>query len=42
VWGTASIIPKPCSDLYDAVVVRGDLNARCELWANFYPICEFL
>jgi 4-hydroxy-tetrahydrodipicolinate synthase len=42
VWGTASVIPRLCADLYDAVAVRGDLAAGRELWAKIYPICEFL
>jgi 4-hydroxy-tetrahydrodipicolinate synthase len=42
VWGTASILPRLCADLYDAVAVRGDLNAGRQLWEKIYPICEFL
>jgi 4-hydroxy-tetrahydrodipicolinate synthase len=42
VWGTASVIPRLCADLYDAVAVRGDLLAGRELWAKIFPICEFL
>jgi 4-hydroxy-tetrahydrodipicolinate synthase len=42
VWGTASVIPRLCADLYDALAVRGDLTASRELWVRIYPICEFL
>ncbi|GAA2805162.1 dihydrodipicolinate synthase family protein [Saccharopolyspora taberi] len=42
VWGTASVIPQLCTDLYDAVVVRGDLTAGQELWSRIFPICQFL
>ena len=28
VWGAASVIPRLCADLYEAIVVRGDLEAR--------------
>jgi dihydrodipicolinate synthase/N-acetylneuraminate lyase len=42
VWGTASVIPQLCAELYDAIVVRADLAAGRELWAKIYPICEFL
>jgi 4-hydroxy-tetrahydrodipicolinate synthase len=42
VWGTASVIPQLCADLYDALAVRGDLNAGRELWAKIFPICQFL
>lgn len=42
VWGTASVIPRLCADLYDAVAIRGDLTAGREIWKKIYPICEFL
>ncbi|GAB2978404.1 4-hydroxy-tetrahydrodipicolinate synthase [Streptomyces pseudoechinosporeus] len=42
VWGTASVIPRLCADLYDALAVRGDLHAARELWAKIFPICRFL
>ncbi|QOV36874.1 dihydrodipicolinate synthase family protein [Streptomyces ferrugineus] len=42
VWGTASVIPRLCADLYDAVAVRGDLEAGRALWAKIFPICRFL
>ncbi|MGW2328599.1 dihydrodipicolinate synthase family protein [Streptomyces sp. NPDC001700] len=42
VWGTASVIPRLCADLYDALAVRGDLLAGRELWAKIFPICQFL
>ncbi|WP_063731489.1 dihydrodipicolinate synthase family protein [Streptomyces sp. RTd22] len=42
VWGTASVIPRLCADLYDALAVRGDLTAGRELWAKIFPICQFL
>ncbi|PZT71175.1 dihydrodipicolinate synthase family protein [Streptomyces sp. SW4] len=42
VWGTASVIPRLCADLYEAVAVRGDLAAGRELWAKIFPICRFL
>ncbi|WP_432182387.1 dihydrodipicolinate synthase family protein [Streptomyces sp. NBC_00063] len=42
VWGTASVIPQLCADLYDALAVRGDLIAGRELWSKIFPICQFL
>jgi 4-hydroxy-tetrahydrodipicolinate synthase len=42
VWGTASVIPQLCAELYDALVVRGDLAAGRELWSKIFPICKFL
>lgn len=42
VWGTASVIPRLCADLYEALAVRGDLSAGRQLWAKIFPICEFL
>ncbi|QOV33178.1 dihydrodipicolinate synthase family protein [Streptomyces ferrugineus] len=42
VWGTASVIPQLCADLYDALAVRGDLAAGRELWTKIFPICQFL
>ncbi|MER5223254.1 dihydrodipicolinate synthase family protein [Streptomyces flaveus] len=42
VWGTASVIPRLCADLYDALAVRADLHAARELWAKIFPICRFL
>jgi 4-hydroxy-tetrahydrodipicolinate synthase len=42
VWGTASVIPQLCADLYDALAVRGDLQTGRELWAKIFPICQFL
>ncbi|MEV0742143.1 dihydrodipicolinate synthase family protein [Streptomyces sp. NPDC050549] len=42
VWGAASVIPRLCADLYDALVVRGDLQAGRELWTKIFPICRFL
>ncbi|MEU1663012.1 dihydrodipicolinate synthase family protein [Streptomyces sparsogenes] len=42
VWGTASVVPRLCADLYEAVAVRGDLAAGRELWAKIFPICRFL
>lgn len=42
VWGTASVIPRLCADLYDALTVRGDLVAGRDLWAKIFPICRFL
>ncbi|MEV0946810.1 dihydrodipicolinate synthase family protein [Rhodococcus sp. NPDC049939] len=42
VWGAASVIPRLCADLYEAVAVRGDLTAGRELWTRIHPICEFL
>ncbi|MDQ8707140.1 dihydrodipicolinate synthase family protein [Streptomyces sp. LHD-70] len=42
VWGTASVIPRLCADLYEAVAVRGDLVAGRELWSKIFPICRFL
>ena len=42
VWGAASVIPRLCADLYEAIVVRGDLEAGRAVWAKIYPICEFL
>ncbi|WP_149823683.1 dihydrodipicolinate synthase family protein [Streptomyces tailanensis] len=42
VWGTASVIPRLCADLYDALAVRGDLHTGRELWTKIFPICQFL
>lgn len=42
VWGTASVIPHQCAALYDALAVRGDLQAGRELWSTIFPICRFL
>jgi dihydrodipicolinate synthase/N-acetylneuraminate lyase len=42
VWGTASVIPRLCAELYDALVVRGDLEAGRALWTRIFPICRFL
>lgn len=42
VWGTASIIPQLCAELYDALAVRGNLEAGRELWRRIFPICQFL
>ncbi|MGW1718145.1 dihydrodipicolinate synthase family protein [Streptomyces sp. NPDC002156] len=42
VWGTASVIPALCAELYDALAVRGDLVAGRALWARIFPICRFL
>lgn len=42
VWGTASVVPRLCADLYEAVAVRGDLAAGRELWSRIFPICQFL
>jgi dihydrodipicolinate synthase/N-acetylneuraminate lyase len=42
VWGAASVIPRLCAELYDALVVRSDLVAGRALWARIFPICHFL
>jgi dihydrodipicolinate synthase/N-acetylneuraminate lyase len=42
VWGTASVIPHQCAALYDALAVRGDLQAGRELWKTIFPICRFM
>ncbi|WP_211902111.1 aldehyde dehydrogenase family protein [Saccharopolyspora erythraea] len=42
VWGLASVLPRQSADLYDAVVVRGDLARGRAIWAGLFPICEFL
>ena len=42
VWGLASVLPRQCSDLHDALVVRGDLGAARTLWSDLFPICQFL
>ncbi|MGC7100592.1 dihydrodipicolinate synthase family protein [Amycolatopsis lurida] len=42
VWGTASVIPRQCVELYDALAVRGDLEAGRKLWEAIFPICRFL
>ncbi|MFD4599411.1 dihydrodipicolinate synthase family protein [Streptomyces sp. NPDC058464] len=42
VWGTASVIPRLCAELFDALSVRGDLHTARELWARIFPICRFL
>jgi 4-hydroxy-tetrahydrodipicolinate synthase len=42
VWGAASVIPALCVELYDAIIIDGDLAKARELWAHIFPICEFL
>lgn len=42
VWGTASLLPRQCAELYDAVAVREDLAAGRDLWAKLFPVCRFL
>lgn len=42
VWGAASVIPRLCADLYQALAVEGDLVAARELWARIHPVCVFL
>jgi 4-hydroxy-tetrahydrodipicolinate synthase len=42
VWGTASVVPRLCADLYEALAVRADLEQGRALWAKIFPICEFL
>jgi 4-hydroxy-tetrahydrodipicolinate synthase len=42
VWGAASVIPRLCADLYQALAVDGDMKRGRELWAKIYPICEFM
>jgi dihydrodipicolinate synthase/N-acetylneuraminate lyase len=42
VWGTASVIPRLCAELYDALAVRSDLEVGRALWARIFPICRFL
>jgi dihydrodipicolinate synthase/N-acetylneuraminate lyase len=42
VWGAASVIPRLCADLFEALAVDGDLARGRELWRLIYPICEFM
>jgi 1-pyrroline dehydrogenase len=42
VWGLASLLPRRCAELYDAVAVRSDLAAARALWDRLFPICRFL
>ena len=42
VWGTASVVPRLCADLYEALAVRADLEQGRAVWAKIFPICEFL
>jgi 4-hydroxy-tetrahydrodipicolinate synthase len=42
VWGTASVVPRLCADLYEALAVHADLEQGRTLWAKIFPICEFL
>lgn len=42
VWGAASIIPRLCADLYQALAVDSDLQRARKLWATINPICVFL
>lgn len=42
VWGATNVIPELSMQLWDAVAVRGDLDAGRELWAKIWPICNFL
>lgn len=42
VWGAANIFPELAVDLYDAIVVRGDLSAARKTWSRLYPVVAFL
>lgn len=42
VWGAASVIPRACADLYQALGVDGDLARARELWSVIQPVCVFL
>ena len=42
VWGAASVIPRLCADLFEALAVRIDLEEGRAVWKKIYPICEFL
>jgi 4-hydroxy-tetrahydrodipicolinate synthase len=42
VWGAASVIPRLCADLYEAIAVERDLEKGRELWTRINPVCHFL
>ncbi|MFP5020784.1 aldehyde dehydrogenase family protein [Pseudonocardia phyllosphaerae] len=42
VWGLASVLPRQCTDLYEAVVLRGDLVGARDIWSRLFPVCRFL
>ena len=42
VWGASNFIPEMSMELWDAVVVKGDLKRGRELWRKIWPICNLL
>ena len=42
IWGLANAIPEVCVELYETVVVKGDLARAQTLWAELWPVCDFL
>lgn len=42
VWGVASFLPAACVRLHRLLAVDVDLVAARRLWAQLWPICEFL
>lgn len=42
VWGGASFMPGPASELYKALAIDKDLDRARELWRQIYPVCLFL
>jgi 4-hydroxy-tetrahydrodipicolinate synthase len=42
VWGAASIAPEPCVRLHRLLIQDLDLAAARALWAQLWPLCQFL
>jgi 4-hydroxy-tetrahydrodipicolinate synthase len=42
VWGTASILPVQCVELHRLLIDDIDLPAARQLWAELWPLCQFL
>ena len=42
VWGATNLIPELSAQLWDAIVVKGDLKLGREIWSKIFPICKFL
>src|SRR5215510_13021291 len=42
VWGTASIVPEACVELHRLLIDDIDLVAARGVWADLWPLCQFL
>lgn len=42
VWGASNIIPELSAELWNTIVVNGDVKGGRELWTKIYPINKFL